>query len=130
MPEEGEPRRRVLVVDDQNLNHRLLARLLERLECEAVPAYDGVEAVEAWSGERFDLVILDVHMPRLGGPGAAREILRLAAEVGLAPPRLVALTATAEPQDVDECLAAGMEQVLAKPPSLDALRAMLAGPPS
>ncbi len=109
--EERAPR--VLVVDDHPVNREVARIMLEALGCEVAEVADGVEAVDAVQAVPFDLVLMDVRMPRMDGLEATRRIRRLAdGSGGLA---IVAMTADAMPEDVERCLASGMNAHLAKP---------------
>lgn len=110
--EEGRPPR-VLVVDDHPVNREVARIMLEALGCEVVEVCDGVDAVEAASGVVFDLVLMDVRMPRMDGLEATRRIRALAGDFGAQ--AIVAMTADAMPEDVANCLAAGMNAHMAKP---------------
>ncbi|MEO0325876.1 MAG: ATP-binding protein [Myxococcota bacterium] len=115
----------VLVVEDNKVNQLVARRLLERLGCTVTVANDGVEGVEAALGKRYDAVFMDCQMPRMDGLEATRTIRRSEQEESRAPMRIIALTANAMPEDVERCHAAGMDDYLAKPVTLDALRAKL-----
>ncbi|CAN7541960.1 ATP-binding protein [Phenylobacterium sp. LjRoot225] len=103
--------RRVLVVDDVALNRELFQEMLQRHGCEVHLACDGQEAVEAVTGRRYDLVLMDVHMPVMDGL-AATQAIRAAGFMSLP---VLALTASGTPEQVDACLAAGMNSHLLKP---------------
>ncbi|WP_436052195.1 PAS domain S-box protein [Phenylobacterium sp. LjRoot225] len=103
--------RRVLVVDDVALNRELFQEMLQRHGCEVHLACDGQEAVEAVTGGRYDLVLMDVHMPVMDGL-AATQAIRAAGFMSLP---VLALTASGTPEQVDACLAAGMNSHLLKP---------------
>ncbi len=102
----------VLVADDDAVNRRIASMFLERsgYRCEVVS--DGAAAVERVRREGVHAVLLDCHMPRLDGPGAAAQIRALTGPGAQVP--LIALTAAAD-QDGPLCLAAGMDAVLGKP---------------
>lgn len=103
----------ILVADDNPVNQKVAGRLLERWGYRPKMASNGLEVLEAVREHDFDLVLLDLQMPVMDGPEAARRITReIPAERR---PRIVALTAAAFRQDQDECLEAGMEGFLAKP---------------
>lgn len=110
--EEGRPPR-VLVVDDHPVNREVARIMLEALGCEVVEVCDGVDAVEVASGAIFDLVLMDVRMPRMDGLEATRRIRALSGDFGAQ--AIVAMTADAMPEDVANCLAAGMNAHMAKP---------------
>jgi two-component system sensor histidine kinase/response regulator len=107
---------RVLAADDNELNLRVVRELLEGRGCTVVLAKDGREAIEAWHRERFDLVLMDVQMPELDGLRACEEIRQVEARrrVRRRTP-IVAVTAHAMTGDRERCLAAGMDDYLAKP---------------
>lgn len=112
---------RVLVVDDGDVNRMVAVGLLELLGAEAEAVASGHEAVARAAEASWDVVLLDHLMPGLDGPGTARA-LRAAGCTA----RLVAVTGTTHPEDLQECRDAGMEQVLTKPLSPEALLTALA----
>jgi PAS domain S-box-containing protein len=105
------PGRRVLVVDDVALNRELFQEMLKQHACDVHLACDGQEAVTAVAREPFDLVLMDVHMPIMDGL-AATQAIRAAGHAQLP---ILALTASGTPEQVDSCLAAGMNGHLLKP---------------
>jgi CheY-like chemotaxis protein len=120
-------RLRVLVAEDNEVNVRLAVALLAKLGHAATVVGDGQAAVEAHAREAFDLILMDVQMPVLGGMDAARLIRDAEAS---APNRphvpIVALTARAMKGDREECLAAGMDDYVTKPVRLSDLAAAVA----
>ena len=114
---------RVLVAEDNAVNQKVARRLLERLGYEANVAGNGVEALEALRAVPYDLVLLDWQMPEMDGLEVARHVV--ATYPPEARPFLAAMTANAMPGDRETCLAAGMDDYLAKPIKLEALRALL-----
>ncbi|HYC97592.1 response regulator [Brevundimonas sp.] len=110
---------RVLVVDDHPVNREVARIMLQAFGCEVLEACDGQEAVQAAVAQAFDLVLMDVRMPRMDGLEATRRIRALPEACGQVP--VVAMTADAMPEDVARCLAAGMNAHLAKPVSQAAL---------
>jgi signal transduction histidine kinase/ActR/RegA family two-component response regulator len=114
-PERVTAGKRVLVAEDNEVNQLLARRILERLGCEVVLAVNGLEAVQRACTERFDLVLMDCQMPELDGWGATRAIREWEQREGQAPLTIIAVTASAFPEDVSRCLAAGMDSVLTKP---------------
>lgn len=130
-PEEAEAaaartalRGHVLVVDDNATNRMVARTLVEMFGCTAETVGDGVEAVEAVSRRAYDLVLMDIRMPRLDGVGAALAIRALPGPESGTP--IVALTANADPEDVKRYLAAGMASVVEKPIKADRLLSALA----
>lgn len=104
---------RILIAEDNRVNQRVAQKLLQRLHYEADIANDGREAFEKVSASRYDLVFMDVQMPRMDGLEATRAI-REHVPTG-AQPRIVAMTASAMVEDRERCLDAGMDDFLSKP---------------
>lgn len=113
----------VLVVDDNATNRMVAQALCEMFDCTSESAGDGVEALDAARAGRFDLILMDIKMPRMDGVSAARAIRELPGEQGDVP--IVALTANADPDDAAEYLAAGMDGVVEKPMKPEHLLAVL-----
>ncbi|MBL8938870.1 MAG: response regulator [Archangium sp.] len=114
---------RVLVVDDNDVNLLVASRLCERAGLTTVLARDGAEAVAFAKGEPFDLVLMDCQMPVLDGFEATAQLRALPPPHGAVP--IVALTASAMPEEVRRCLAVGMNDVIAKPIDVERLERML-----
>jgi PAS domain S-box-containing protein len=116
---------RILVAEDTPLNQVFAEEILRRLGHDPVLAGDGEEALRLLSQERFDVVLMDVQMPKLDGDEAARRIR--AGRVDGCPPDIpiVALTAHAIHGDRERFLAAGMDEYLSKPFDPDALARVL-----
>ncbi len=112
--ESRGPRLRVLVADDNPVNLRLLSIMLERAGHQVVTVADGRAAVAAVSAESFDLVLMDLQMPNLGGLDAARQIRALKDPAKAAVP-IIAVTANALEGEEARCRAAGMTGYLTKP---------------
>jgi signal transduction histidine kinase/CheY-like chemotaxis protein len=124
-PRWGEPRRplHVLVADDNHINQRLVAALLQAAGHTADLVTNGREAVEAVLHTRYDVVLMDAQMPIMDGVQATRRIRALPAPAGRVP--IVALTADAVAGAEDRYREAGMDAYLSKPLSPDALAATL-----
>lgn len=115
----------VLVVDDYPANLMLLEKQLSTLGHQVLQASDGHAALALWQQSRIDVVITDCNMPRMDGHELARRIRALEAERGQAPCRIVGLTANAQAEERQRCLASGMDECLFKPIGLEGLRAQL-----
>lgn len=102
----------VLVAEDNPVNRRVAKGIFKRVGLEIEFAEDGQQAVEMCREKRFDVVFMDLHMPRLDGFDAAQEILR---EQGVDAPRLVALTADLTDEARERCDAIGIHGHLGKP---------------
>ncbi|MEK6748878.1 MAG: response regulator [Pseudomonadota bacterium] len=114
---------RVLVVEDNPVNQRVLMAMLIRLGLPSDLAQNGAEAVQKISATHYDLVLMDCLMPVIDGYEATRQIRALNDLRRDVP--IVAVTANALEGDRDKCLNVGMNDYLAKPVSLDALRGAL-----
>ncbi len=115
---------RVLVVEDQPLNREVAHGMLTSLGLRVETANDGQQALARLERERFDVVLMDCEMPVMDGLTAATTLRRREGQGPRTP--VVALTADATPDGRAACLAAGMDDYLAKPFSRDALHNMLA----
>lgn len=109
---------KILVVEDQRVNQRVILRMLEHLGYSAELATNGAQAVRACREAPFDLILMDCQMPEMDGYEATRRIRAL----GLPhQPAILAMTAHALSGDRDKCLACGMDDYLSKPLGLDVL---------
>jgi signal transduction histidine kinase/CheY-like chemotaxis protein len=113
---------RVLVAEDHPINQRVIAALLERLGHAARFTANGRDAVQATAEERFDLVLMDLHMPLMDGV-AATQAIRARGASG-AEPKIVALSADAFAETRERCLRSGMDDFLSKPVDLRELAAL------
>ncbi len=125
---------KILLAEDERLNRFHMVIDLEDSGHRVVTAEDGVEALSALERERFDLILMDVQMPRMDGVEATRRIRSGAAPGVDRDIPIVALTAYAMAGDREKFLAAGMDDYIAKPvdkEQLDrVLETVLAGKPS
>ncbi|MFS0869347.1 PAS domain S-box protein [Paenibacillus xylanilyticus] len=104
---------RILIAEDNEVNQLVLSRMIEKKGHFVDHVADGVEAVEAVKRNAYDIVFMDVHMPRLDGFEATKAIKEL-----LNPeecPYIIAVTANAVRGDMDRCLKAGMDAYVSKP---------------
>jgi PAS domain S-box-containing protein len=123
LPSSGS-RGRALVVEDNAVNQEMARAMLDMLGFQVTTASNGREGVDAAAADpHLALILMDCQMPVMDGLAAARAI-RAAESGGLHVP-IVALTGNAMPGDREACVAAGMDDYLAKPFSLAALKAVL-----
>ncbi len=113
---------RVLLAEDNLVNQKVATRLLERLGCSAEVAANGREAAEALERSDYDLVLMDCQMPEMDGFEAAARIRSMEGR-GRTP--IIAMTASGMEGDRERCIAAGMNDYIAKPVSRRALGQVL-----
>jgi len=108
--------RRVLLVEDVEINREIVLSLLEPTQLEIDCAENGAEAVRMFSEDpnKYELIFMDVQMPEMDGYEATRRIRSLDTSKGKTVP-IVAMTANAFREDIEECLAAGMDDHIGKP---------------
>jgi two-component system sensor histidine kinase/response regulator len=116
--------RTVLLVEDNPTNQRVAQLFLERAGCDVLLAGNGAEALDVLQDRRVDLVLMDVQMPMMDGLEATRRIRASETGSGQRVP-IVALTASAMKEQIEDCKSAGMDDVLAKPLERERLDAIL-----
>ncbi|MBM4125545.1 MAG: response regulator, partial [Nitrospira sp.] len=117
------PHIRTLVADDNTVNQKVMARMLEKLGCMADIVTNGLEAVEVSDHIPYAAILMDCQMPEMDGYEATRRIRQ---REGTARHTIViAVTANALSEDRDKCLAAGMDDYVSKPVGIEALEAVL-----
>ena len=109
-----ESRPRILVAEDNATNQLVLRSMLEPMDVELVLASNGEEAVAAFQREAFDIVLMDIQMPVMGGIDAAKAIRRIERQRGGRTP-ILALTANVMAGQREQYLAAGMDGLVGKP---------------
>ena len=110
----------ILIVDDNATNRVVAQALCEMFGCSSETAEDGLEALDAVQDRPFDLILMDIKMPRMDGVQATQAIRALPGPQGLIP--IIALTANADPDDAKGYLAIGMAAVVEKPIKPERLR--------
>lgn len=120
---EAAPSLRVLVAEDHPTNRQVIALLLDQLGADYRMAEDGEQAVKAAAAEPFDLILMDVRMPRMDGLAATRAIRTGGGPNAHSP--VIAVTADAMPGDASGIMAAGVDAILPKPITLSGLAASM-----
>ncbi|OOF00262.1 hypothetical protein BZG78_05580 [Salinivibrio sp. MA351] len=113
----------VLVVEDSKVNQRVTEAMLTQLGINVRSADNGEQALALWSSQPFDAIFMDCQMPVMDGYEAAALIRRKASRTDRIP--IIALTANATAEDKEACLAAGMDDYIAKPVRQHELATML-----
>jgi len=108
-------KKRILVAEDNESNRMFIKVLLKKYEVDLEFANDGVEAVEKFRNNKYDLIFMDENMPNMSGVDATQKILKIEKENGLKHTPIVALTANALSGDRERFLSAGMDEYLSKP---------------
>ncbi|WP_254063017.1 ATP-binding protein [Caulobacter sp. S45] len=122
-PAEGALR--ILAAEDNATNQLVLSTIMQIFGVDLTIVGDGREAVEAWRGDVFDLILMDIQMPNMDGVAATRAIRAAEAAEGRARTPIVALSANALTHQVQEYLAAGMDAHVAKPIEIEKLQSVL-----
>lgn len=107
------PGAKVLIVEDNQINQKVILGRLKKIEIEADIANDGKEAIEAIAKCDYDLVFMDCHMPEMDGYEATKLIRQ--SEGNEEHITLVAMTANAMEGDKEKCIAVGMDDYISKP---------------
>jgi len=116
---------RVLAAEDNDVNQLVLKTLLSQAGINPTMVADGVMAIDAWERETWDIVLMDIQMPKMDGVQATREIRRREAETGRPRTPILAVTANAMVHQVAAYQAAGMDGVVSKPIELARLFAAM-----
>ena len=111
----------LLLVEDNEINRELVVARLKKLGCTIQTAEHGQRALEILQNQRFDLILMDMRMPVMDGPTTVRLFRQEEAEMGWNRTPILALTANAHEDDVQACLAAGMDGHIGKPFTVDML---------
>ena len=105
----------ILLAEDNDVNQRLAVKILEKYNHGVTVANNGKEALEAVKIKRYDVILMDVQMPVMGGFEATGEIRKYEREEGLSRTPIIALTAHAMLGDREKCMQAQMDEYLTKP---------------
>ena len=116
---------RILLVDDNLVNRKVALGMLKKMGLTATIATNGLEAVQAWQDQQWDLILMDCMMPKMDGYEATRTI-RQQEEEGTHVP-IIAMTANAMEGDKERCLAAGMDDYVPKPIKIHLLKSTING---
>jgi len=114
--------RRVLIVDDEPINREIIMEILVGLGLAVEQAVDGADALEKAQGTIYDLILMDMQMPRMDGPSATRRIRWLP---GYAAIPILAYSANSFEDARRQCMDAGMNDFIVKPVRPEALAAIV-----
>lgn len=112
----------ILVAEDNPINQLILRGLLTRMGYESTVVENGSIALEAIRDLKFDLVLMDCHMPEMDGYLATRKIREI---IGYDKTPIIAMTASAMPDEKERCLQMGMTDYIAKPLEVTTVEAVL-----
>jgi CheY-like chemotaxis protein len=102
--------KRILIADDDEMNKYLAQHILESYNVDIDTANDGKEALEKILNENFDLVLMDLHMPEMGGVDVVKAIRQKGIDI-----KIIAITGNVLPSEREKCFKAGMNEYIAKP---------------
>ncbi len=114
---------RILLAEDNESNRKVTLKMLERLGYKADAVLNGREAIQALERQQYDLVLMDVVMPKMSGLDATKEIRRRFP--ASKQPKIIALTAYVIPNSREICLESGMDDYLGKPIQMNELKSMI-----
>ncbi|MEB0139223.1 MULTISPECIES: response regulator [unclassified Undibacterium] len=115
---------RILVAEDNLINQKLVLSLLRKWQHSATIAENGLQAIEQFQQQSFDIILMDMQMPGMGGIEATKQIRTAELASGGHIP-IIAMTANAMPGDLERCLAAGMDHYVSKPLKAEVLQTLL-----
>ncbi|MEW5909150.1 MAG: response regulator, partial [Thermodesulfobacteriota bacterium] len=125
LTEDKKRKTRILIVEDNVVNQKVVQRILEKHGYRADIASNGKEAVELLNHLPYDIVFMDVQMPEMDGFEATKSIRSLSSNLLNRDVPIIAMTAHAFKEDRDQCLNAGMNDYIAKPINPKSLTAMI-----
>jgi len=118
------PGLKVLVVEDYFINQEVTKDILELLDCDVDIAENGLDALAMYGQGQYDLIFMDIQMPDIDGIEITKKIRGMPG-AGKKRPVIIALTASALNDSRSECLAAGMDDYIAKPMEAEKIEDML-----
>jgi CheY-like chemotaxis protein len=113
----------ILLAEDNESNRKVTMKMLERLGYKADAVLNGREAIQAIEHQQYDLVLMDIVMPKMSGIDATKEIRRRFP--ASRQPKIIALTAYVIPNSREICLESGMDDYLGKPVQMNELKSMI-----
>jgi CheY-like chemotaxis protein len=116
---------RVLLIEDNEVNRKVISCILALVKADLTWAENGLEGVQAFQKQHFDVVLMDLQMPVMDGYTATREIRAYEGSHGQPRTPVIVVSANARPEDVDASRAAGADHHLAKPVDVTALFAAM-----
>jgi CheY-like chemotaxis protein len=116
---------KVLIADDNLANRAVLQTLLESEGAECGLAADGLQAVEAWATGEWHVILMDIHMPRLDGLAAVRQIRAMERADAMTRTPVIAVTASVMADEIRRYMGAGMDAVVAKPVQFETLLGLI-----
>lgn len=117
--------KRILLVEDNRVNSSVTAEILSHLGCHVAVAQHGEEALAMVDAQRYDLILMDCHMPVMDGFEATRHLRKRITEGRLKDLPIVALTGTSQQHDLEMALDSGMNDIMLKPANLENMTATL-----
>ena len=116
---------KVMVVEDDIINQKLIRRFLNNLEVDVQIVSSGFEAIDKVKEQRFDIIFMDLQMPEIDGIETTEKILAYFKEVALSPPKIIGLSANILDKDIEQSFRVGMVEYLTKPISTQKLKSVL-----
>jgi osomolarity two-component system sensor histidine kinase NIK1 len=117
---------KILLVEDNILNQRVVTLSLRKYQHEVIIANNGLEAIEKFSNDRFDVILMDIMMPVMDGIEATKKIREIENNLSVSKKTpIIALTANTMDNDREKCISYGMNEFMEKPLEIEKLYAVL-----
>lgn len=126
-PFSNKKKERILIVEDNQINQMLLKSVINKLGFYTEVANNGLEAIEKFKLYPYDIIFMDIQMPKLNGIEASKVIRKIESEKRrtFSPVKIIALTANTQKSDKKACKHAGMDEFISKPINPDQIKALL-----
>ena len=115
----------VLIAEDNRTNMEIAKQMFSNLGCNVRAVVNGEESISVVKDEKFDIIFMDCHMPKMDGYEASREIKKMMKGNKIAVCPIIAFTANSGESDKDKCTSAGMDDFLSKPVQMGDIKEML-----
>ena len=108
-------RLRVLLVEDNIINQKVAVHTIKKNGHKIDIAHDGIEAIDKFNTNKYDLILMDIQMPNMNGYEATKAIRKIEQDKQIAPIKIIAMTANALKGEKEKCIEIGMNDYLSKP---------------
>ncbi len=126
-PFSDKTKEKILIVEDNQINQKLLQSVINKLGYYTDVAFNGLEAIDKFKLYPYDIIFMDIQMPEMNGIEATKIIRKIESEKRrtFSPVKIIALTANSQKSDKQACKLAGMDEFISKPINPDQIKALL-----